>query len=313
MAGVTAVTALLTGLGWLMASSREGRAELRPVVLAVPPAHIAWVRPAESPLGGQSMAVERFPPRVASVSFETPVLDPLGSLALVLPTRSRADDRIVTGSLGAAPRTKVASLGITPMPRPRQPAIEAPASVLAFAPALPLPRARPQLASLTPLEGLPVKPDDDAHAPRTAIYDISAKTVYLPNGERLEAHSGLGEFMDDPSSKHHKNRGVTPPNTYDLKLRESLFHGVQAIRLTPVNEDAMFGRDGMLAHSYMLGPSGQSNGCISFKDYPRFLRAFERGEIERVVVVPHLSRTPAYASRSGGGSAEAVRDRNSIF
>jgi hypothetical protein len=215
------------------------------------------------------------------------------------------------------------------MPRPRQPAIEAPVSALAFAPALtpdlapalapalvptlPLPRARPPLASLTPLEGLPVRPDDEAHAPRTAIYDISAKTVYLPNGERLEAHSGLGEFMDDPTSMRHKNRGVTPPNTYDLKLRESLFHGVQAIRLTPVNEEAMFGRDGMLAHTYMLGPSGQSNGCISFKDYPRFLRAFQRGEIERVVVVPHLSRTPAFASRSGAGSAAGVRDRYSIF
>jgi hypothetical protein len=63
----------------------------------------------------------------------------------------------------------------------------------------------------------------------------------------------------------------------------------------------------------MLGPSGQSNGCISFKDYPRFLRAFQRGEIERVVVVPHLSRTPAFASRSGAGSAAGVRDRYSIF
>ena len=36
----------------------------------------------------------------------------------------------------------------------------------------------------------------------------------------------------------------------------------------------MFGRDGILAHSYMLGPNGQSNGCLSFRDYPKFLRAF---------------------------------------
>jgi hypothetical protein len=30
-------------------------------------------------------------------------------------------------------------------------------------------------------------PDDDS---RTAIYDITAKSVYLSNGRRLEAHSG---------------------------------------------------------------------------------------------------------------------------
>ena len=59
----------------------------------------------------------------------------------------------------------------------------------------------------------------------------------------------------------------------------------------------MFGRDGMLAHSYLLGPNGQSHGCISFKDYPRFLRAFQRGEIERIVVVPRLGRPPTFAAQ----------------
>lgn len=32
----------------------------------------------------------------------------------------------------------------------------------------------------------------------TAIYDISAHIVYLPSGERLEAHSGFGRMLDDP-------------------------------------------------------------------------------------------------------------------
>jgi len=30
---------------------------------------------------------------------------------------------------------------------------------------------------------------------RTAIYDIAARTVYLPNGRRLEAHSGFGDHI----------------------------------------------------------------------------------------------------------------------
>ncbi|GGC59549.1 DUF2778 domain-containing protein [Chelatococcus reniformis] len=120
----------------------------------------------------------------------------------------------------------------------------------------------------------------------TAIYDIAAKTVYMPNGERLEAHSGLGEKMDDPRHVHVRMKGATPPHTYDLTLRESLFHGVQAIRLTPVGgAGAIYGRAGLLAHSYMLGPNGQSNGCVSFRDYNKFLQAYHRGEVRRLVVV----------------------------
>lgn len=120
----------------------------------------------------------------------------------------------------------------------------------------------------------------------TAIYDIGARTVYMPNGERLEAHSGLGEMMDDVRYAHVRMKGVTPPHTYNLTEREALFHGVRAIRLHPVGgSGAIHGRAGLLAHTYLLGPRGDSNGCISFKDYDRFLQAFLRGEVKRIVVV----------------------------
>ena len=118
----------------------------------------------------------------------------------------------------------------------------------------------------------------------------------MPNGERLEAHSGLGAMMDDPRYVSRKDRGPTPPNVYDLVLRDGSFHGVQAIRLKPVNDDKMFGRDGILAHPYMLGASGQSFGCVSFKDYPEFLKAFESGEVDRLVVVPSRGDYPRYAA-----------------
>ncbi|WP_410823649.1 DUF2778 domain-containing protein [Methylobacterium oryzisoli] len=120
----------------------------------------------------------------------------------------------------------------------------------------------------------------------TAVYDITARTVTLPSGERLEAHSGLGPKMDDPRHVHVRMHGATPPGTYDLTEREALFHGVRAIRLNPVGgPGAIHGRTGLLAHTYMLGPSGQSNGCVSFRDYNRFLQAFLRGEVRRLVVV----------------------------
>ncbi len=130
---------------------------------------------------------------------------------------------------------------------------------------------------------------------KTAIYDISSKTVLLPNGQRLEAHSGLGDLMDDPRSMHMKNRGVTPANVYNLRLREALFHGVRAIRLIPVNESRMYGRDGILAHTFMLGPRGDSNGCVSFRDYDTFLQAFLRGEITRLAVAETASSAVALA------------------
>lgn len=126
----------------------------------------------------------------------------------------------------------------------------------------------------------------DSH---TAVYDISAKTVYLPDGTRLEAHSGLGDRLDDPRFVHERMKGPTPPHIYDLTPREALFHGVPALRLNPVGGGgAIFGRAGLLAHTYMLGPNGDSNGCVSFRDYYAFLRAYQSGQVKRLAVVAHL-------------------------
>ncbi|QUS40760.1 DUF2778 domain-containing protein [Tardiphaga alba] len=123
----------------------------------------------------------------------------------------------------------------------------------------------------------------------TAVYDITAKRVYMPDGTKLEAHSGLGSRMDNPAYAHERMRGVTPPHIYDLKPREALFHGVAALRMTPLGgESAIYGRNGLLTHSYLLGPNGDSNGCISFKEYDKFLQAYRRGEVRRVVVVASL-------------------------
>lgn len=132
-----------------------------------------------------------------------------------------------------------------------------------------------------------------------AVYDIEASTVYLPNGEKLEAHSGIGPMRDKPAFVDQPNKGPTPPHTYYLSLRESAFHGVEAIRLTPVEgETAIFGRNGLLAHTYMLGKEGDSNGCVVFKDYDRFLAAFKKGQVKQMVVVPRLREAPSSAFAS---------------
>ena len=123
----------------------------------------------------------------------------------------------------------------------------------------------------------------------TAVYDISAHMVYLPDGSKLEAHSGLGSKLDDPGSAPIRMRGVTPPHIYELKPREALFHGVPALRLNPIGgENAIYGREGLLAHTYMLGPNGDSNGCVSFRDYYAFLNAYRNMGIRKLAVVARV-------------------------
>lgn len=120
----------------------------------------------------------------------------------------------------------------------------------------------------------------------TAVYDINAATVTMPDGTKLEAHSGIGSMADNVRYVGQKMRGPTPPDTYKLSMRESLFHGVEAIRLTPVDGKVKHGRNGLLAHSYLLrGGRAESHGCVAFKDYKRFLTAFKQGKIKRLVVV----------------------------
>jgi hypothetical protein len=233
----------------------------------------------------------------------------------VAPSVTGTIDSPGTPAANAAMPERAPRLAAVPMPRPAPPSVVAQAA---------RPAARYRVASLTDtpvpaayappeaaakdsgivdllkkLTGTP--PSDAAPAEttkdpgplgtdpaHTAIYDISARTVYMPGGDRLEAHSGLGGYMDDVRSVHLRSRGPTPPNVYELRMRENPFHGVQAIRLVPVDGSKMYGRDGILVHPFMLGPEGASNGCVSVKDYPAFLNAYQRGEITRLVVVEQL-------------------------
>jgi len=129
-----------------------------------------------------------------------------------------------------------------------------------------------------------------------AVYDISAAKVYMPDGSTLEAHSGIGNMADNPRYVHVKMNGPTPPHTYVLKMREKRFHGVEAIRMLPVDGKNKYGRTGFLTHSYLLrGGREESHGCVAFANYPKFLAAFKAGKVKKLVVV------------SGGGKGAAVR------
>lgn len=131
---------------------------------------------------------------------------------------------------------------------------------------------------------------------RIAVYVIEDATVHMPNGEKLQAHSGRAHMRDNPKFVHMKNQGPTPPNVYSLRMREARFHGIEAIRMTPVGDAKMYNRDGFLTHTYLLRRRGDSSGCVVFEDYNRFLNAFKRGQVNTLIVVPSMRDLPKYTA-----------------
>ncbi|TCT41051.1 DUF2778 domain-containing protein [Martelella mediterranea] len=123
---------------------------------------------------------------------------------------------------------------------------------------------------------------------KVAVYDIEGGKVYMPDGEVMEAHSGKGKYRDDPKYTHVKMAGAVPAATYKLTPREALFHGVPALRMTSVDGTNPLGRTGILAHTYMLRTPGDSHGCLVFKDYYKFLKAYRDGRVDYIVAVPNL-------------------------
>lgn len=217
----------------------------------------------------------------------------------VAPAPLSADNRNALQKLFGLGQSRAPTVASRPAVEPAQPA--RPAVVPAPQPAAPAATTTVAARAPAPNEGrgglfgfLFGHSSSDAGLGRfgydrqTAIYVISRRIVYMPDGSRLEAHSGLGGMLDDVRYIGERSRGPTPPHLYDLTLRESLFHGVQALRLNPVGEGSVYGRDGLLAHSFMLGPNGDSNGCVSFKDYEAFLRAYQNGQVRRLAVVTNL-------------------------
>ena len=233
----------------------------------------------------------------------------------------------------------LSSAFVTRVPRNELASVQAPAPIRTVL-SVPLPTPRPTDLGLaaaqqppgiltarskaaSPFEKLFAKAEN-ANDGTTAIYDITARTVYMPDGTKFEAHSGLGGKMDDPRHVSVRMHGATPPHVYDLTPREALFHGDEALRMYPVaGAEAIHGRTGLLTHSYLLGPNGQSNGCVSFKDYPAFVRAYKDGKVKRLVVVASiddpqfdlrlLSRAPVVVAHQKFPTGSGTRTAFSSF
>jgi len=123
---------------------------------------------------------------------------------------------------------------------------------------------------------------------KVAIYDVSNATVYMPDGTKLRAHSGIGRMRDNPRFEHVKMSGPTPAGIYRLSMREKRFYGVEAIRMTSIDGRDPKNRTGLLTHTNLLRGQKGSHGCIAFQNYQPFLKAFKRGHITMIIVVPEL-------------------------
>ena len=111
----------------------------------------------------------------------------------------------------------------------------------------------------------------------------------MPDGTELEAHSGLGKRMDDPRQVNVKMHGSTPPHVYDLTTREAIFHGDEALRMTPVGGDGrIFGRRACSTHSYLLGPRGDFERLRVVQGLQRVRARLQARPVKRMVVVAKL-------------------------
>lgn len=127
---------------------------------------------------------------------------------------------------------------------------------------------------------------------KVAIYDVTNATVYMPDGTKLRAHSGIGIMRDNPRYEHVSMKGPTPAGIYRLSMRESRFYGVEAIRMTSIDGRHPKNRTGLLTHTNLLRGQIGSHGCVAFQNYQPFLNAFKRGQVKMLVVVPELPSSP---------------------
>lgn len=261
--------------GWIF----RPEVQTRRVTLAMAPKPVPDAAPTSAPIAS-AMPLPPLPPATKSVEIAKGA--PLPTANPLFAGRIGTDD-LASRSV-QDPGQKFA---LAPLP-PHNPLLGSRSAMPEAEASLTPEPAAPTIAEPeAPKQGLTLPGPND----RYAVYDIRAKKVYLPDGRKLEAHSGYGDKFDNPRHVNVKMLGPTPPNTYKLTMRESLFHGVEAVRMTPIGDGEMYGRNGILAHPYLLGPRGDSNGCVSVKEYDEFLVAFKKGHIDQIVVVESMPKT----------------------
>ena len=124
---------------------------------------------------------------------------------------------------------------------------------------------------------------------RTAIYDISAHTVYLPNG--ATAGGAFGSRRRDRTiraSCMKECAGRRHQMFTSLLRANSFFMGFKRCVSNPSARAIFSDAPDFWRILICSCANGASNGCVSFKNYDAFLQAYQNGEIKHLAVVAHL-------------------------
>ena len=122
----------------------------------------------------------------------------------------------------------------------------------------------------------------------TAVYDLSAHTVYLPNGTKLEAHSGLGDRLDDPNHVNERMRGATPPHLYETRAAGGFVPRRAGLASKSHRRRRYFRpRRSTRPHLY-AGPELGIPTAACRSRTTTDLRAYQNGEIRKLAVVARL-------------------------
>ena len=121
----------------------------------------------------------------------------------------------------------------------------------------------------------------------TAVYDISARVVYLPDGTSSKPIRAWGTPSTIRATKRARSRPDAAPSL-PVGAPRRLVPRRSGPAPQPDRGRRSLRPAGLLAHPFMLGPNGDSNGCVSFRDYEAFLKAYENGQINKLAVVTRL-------------------------
>lgn len=96
-------------------------------------------------------------------------------------------------------------------------------------------------------------------------YDQSTGRLISREGERIgEGYSGAPTARNNPTKENVHNVGPIPRGTYEIgKPVDTVTHGPFVLRLSPIQDNEMYGRDGFLIHGdSVVEPGTASTGCI---------------------------------------------------
>jgi len=151
------------------------------------------------------------------------------------------------------------------------------------------PLTRPELAGARPIE-ISVQALEEVRPPSPRSTTSRLRCV-PPMVERSKAFRPGPTLLDDPVQCVTGIAASTPADYLRPDaLRSAVPMACRRSAPTPVDENRFFGRERNLVHSYRPGSERPvERTCISFKDCLRFLQAFQRGEIDRIVVGVRVS------------------------